>query len=115
MKDFNRASTAQSINLVEATMQDAAATHDAPTRTGFDPSWQSAPPTSGGLIGTGDILSVSFFERDGLNLFATGNDGNARIDGLRVDPSGIIQLPYAGDVHVAGLTPAEARRAIIGR
>jgi polysaccharide export outer membrane protein len=115
-KDFTRANTAQSINLVEATMQDALATHDTPSApTGFDPSWQAAPPADGGTIGVGDVLSVTFFERDGLNLFSTTTDGNSRLDGLKVSPAGLIQLPYAGDVHVAGLTPAEARHAIIAR
>jgi polysaccharide export outer membrane protein len=113
-KDFTHASQAQSINLVEATMQDAAATHDGPSvPTGFDPAWRAAPPSTGGVIGVGDVLSVTFFERDGLNLFSTATDGNARLDGLKVDPTGVIQVPYAGNVRVAGLTPAEARTAII--
>ena len=103
----------RSIDLVEATMQDAAATRTVAGTAGFSPAWQAAAPATSGTIGIGDVLAVTFYERDGLNLFAAGPDGNARIEGLRVDASGAIQLPYAGRVHVAGLSPAEARRAIV--
>lgn len=111
--DFSRANADQSINLVEATMQDAAATHTALGSAGFDPSWRTAPASAGGVIGIGDVVSVTFFERDGLNLFTAGQDGNARLEGLKVDRSGAIQLPYVGRVQVAGRSPAEARDAIV--
>ena len=111
--DFSRAGEDRSIDLVEATMQDAAATRTTESVAGFDPAWRAAALSASGIIGVGDVLAVTFFERDGLNLFAPGTDGNARIDGLKVDASGGIQLPYAGRIHVAGLSPAEARRAIV--
>ena len=111
--DFARAASDRSINLVEATMQDAAETHTDLGSAGFDPSWRTAQAPAGGVIGIGDVLSVTFFERDGLNLFTAGTDGNARLDGLKVDRSGTIQLPYVGRVQVAGRSPAEARDAIV--
>lgn len=112
--DFTRAAADRSIDLVEATMQDAAATHTGLRSPGFDPSWRTGTAPAGGVIGIGDVLSVTFFERDGLNLFVAGPDGNARLDGLKVDASGSIQLPYVGRVQVAGRSPAEARHAIVG-
>lgn len=111
--DFARASEDRSIDLVEATMQDAAATRSITNSPGFDRAWQDVPPATSGVIGVGDVLSVTFFERDGLNLFTADTDGNARLDGLKVDSTGSIQLPYAGRVHVAGLSPDAARRAIV--
>jgi len=110
--DFARASADRSIQLIEATSADAAATRQ-PLPTGFDPAWQTAGPPAFSAIGAGDQLTVTLFERDGLNLFAAGPDGSSRFEGVVVDTTGAIQLPYIGRVHVAGLNPMEARSAIL--
>jgi len=113
--DFMRAGAERSIDLVEASMQDAVASRAA-LPTGFDAAWRSALPAPAGVIGPGDIVAVSLFERDGLNLFPAGTDGSSRYEGLMVDPNtGAIQLPYVGQVTIAGLTPIQARGAIVAR
>jgi len=64
-------------------------------------------------IGVGDQLTVTLFERDGLNVFAAAPDGSSRFEGVVVDSTGSIQLPYIGRVYVVGLSPTEARSAIL--
>lgn len=110
--DFARAGSDGSINLVETTMQDAITSREA-LPTGFDEAMRGAPAEPPGQIGRGDVLTVALFERDGLNLFAPGPDGSSRFEGLVVDPNGAIQLPYVGQIHLAGLTVPAARTAIL--
>jgi polysaccharide export outer membrane protein len=71
-------------------------------------------------IGVGDGLAVTVFEHGAAALFGTtvGVNGEARggateIPKLFVDPAGNIALPFGGEVHVAGLTPTQAARAIV--
>lgn len=109
-----RAGANGSIQLVDASMPDAMATQEG-RFVGFALGWTAAPVATSNVIGVGDVLSVGLFERDGLNLFASGPDGSARFDGVPVDSSGTIQLPYVGQVQVAGLTVAQARTAILKR
>lgn len=110
--DFARANADGAIVLIEATMADAATTrHSLPI--GFDAGWRDAAPPAFSAIGVGDLLDISLFERDGLNLFAPGPDGTSRFEGVAVDVGGAIQLPFVGRVPVAGLTPMEARAAIL--
>jgi polysaccharide export outer membrane protein len=111
-RDFARADADRSIQLIEATMADAAATRQAGP-AGFDPAWRLEAAATFSAIGVGDQLTVVLFERDGLNVFAAGPDGSSRFEGVAVDAAGMIQLPYIGSVHVAGLTPIEARAAIL--
>lgn len=112
-KEFLRADEAQSIDLVTPTLQDALQTRDT-TPGVFGPEWQGTGSVSD-VIGVGDVLAVTIFERDGLNLFPAGSDGGSRIQGLIVDSSGNIQIPYAGAVKVGGLTPNQARNSVMGR
>ena len=112
--DFTQAGANSSIDLVEATMQDAADQHPEPPAD-FPSEWRSLPATLANTIGPGDVLSVSIFERDGLNLFPPGSDGGDTIAGLTVEKGGAIQLPYIGVVQIAGLTPIEARRPILNK
>ena len=111
-RDFTRAGAEGSIQLVEATMADAVEARQ-PRPLGFDPAWREAAASSFSEIGIGDQLTVTLFERDGLNVFAAGPDGYSRFEGVVVDAAGTIQLPYIGRVHVAGLSPIEARCAIL--
>ncbi len=50
----------------------------------------------------GDTLAVSMYDFPDLK---------DAID-VTVDPQGMIHLPYAGSIHIAGLTPSQAERAI---
>lgn len=112
--DFARAERESSIRLVEATMADAAASQSN-VDASFVPDWIAAPEAQTDLIGAGDLLSIGLSENDGLNLFPSNGQGTFRFDGLPVDPSGAIQLPYVGQVRVAGLTPLDARAEILKR
>jgi polysaccharide export outer membrane protein len=70
-----------------------------------------APAAPLGRIGAGDLLQVTLWEADptgatllmppGLNV------------SLRVDPTGLIELPYVGSLPVAGRTPLAVQRGIM--
>jgi polysaccharide export outer membrane protein len=74
---------------------------------------QAPPPTD--RIGPGDILDVNIYEA-GVTLFSAGGSGVAsqvganpgvqvqKLPPTRVDDLGNIVIPYAGKLHVAGLT-----------
>ncbi|WP_395944139.1 polysaccharide biosynthesis/export family protein [Brevundimonas sp.] len=81
------------------------------------------------LIGEGDTLSVSIYDPSG-GLFggalgsAVGGvaptlGGAQALQGLTVDRSGSVAVPFAGQVRVEGLTPPQAaaaiRRALVGK
>lgn len=80
----------------------------------------SEAPTD--VIGVGDTLAVSIFEPGG-GLFSGGSSataaGNQTLPPLVVNRGGAVPIPFAGDVQVEGLTPAQAsaavRRALIGK
>jgi polysaccharide export outer membrane protein len=75
------------------------------------------------LIADGDVLSIAIFEAGAGGLFSrpmdlTGPSSGASSEDhqtlprIVVDRSGAVQIPFAGVVHVAGLTPAQASEAI---
>jgi polysaccharide export outer membrane protein len=71
------------------------------------------------LVGVGDGLSVTVYERGVGSLFSQGvgqygddHAGANTIPLLFVDGSGDIALPFGGRVQVAGLTTAQAARVI---
>jgi polysaccharide export outer membrane protein len=84
----------------------------------------------GGVIGAGDVLAISIFEANG-SLFSSGGSSSNSNSGsgsrgssqglplIAVDTSGAINLPFAGQVQVAGLSSAQAataiRRALAGK
>lgn len=84
----------------------------------------SEAPTD--VIGIGDTLAVSIFEPGG-GLFSGGSGGSGAstaagqqsLPPLVVNRNGAVPVPFAGDVPVQGLTPAQAsaavRRALIGK
>ena len=85
----------------------------------------AATPSVGGLIGPGDVLSISIFEPGG-SLFGSGggSSGNARtgnqaLPASTVDRSGFVSIPFAGQIQVAGMTTTGAaaaiRRGLIGK
>jgi polysaccharide export outer membrane protein len=63
------------------------------------------------LIGVGDGLTVTIFDR-GSDALGVGPISNGTIPKLVVDGRGNIALPYTSDVHVAGMTTAQAAQAI---
>lgn len=92
-------------------------------RGGLD--WAVPPPIEDRLVvGPGDVLSIRLFEV-GIRLFSgTGassdaaSDVGARSENLpevRVDEQGDIALPYAGQIHVAGLAANEIEEQIARR
>ena len=72
------------------------------------------PPTD--MVGPGDVLDINIYEA-GVTLFAGGSNagGGAATPGVqvqklpptRIDDLGDITVPYAGTLHVAGLTVGE--------
>lgn len=83
---------------------------------------REAPPTD--MVGSGDILDINIYEV-GVTLFAnssnagqltqmTANPGVQvqKLPPTRIDDQGDINIPYAGTLHVAGLTTGQVEAAI---
>lgn len=103
--------------------------------TGMFDSFGDSGPVGGAApdlrIGVGDAVAVSIWEVGGAGLFAgpaaslrgtaadigAGDVGSstATIPSQIVSADGDITMPFAGRVHVAGMTPAQAEAAIRGR
>jgi polysaccharide export outer membrane protein len=80
----------------------------------------------GATIGRGDSLSISLYEAPPAVLFgstildARTAEGGQTSKGLTVndqvvDRNGRITVPFAGEISVAGRTPAEVQRTIVSR
>jgi polysaccharide export outer membrane protein len=75
------------------------------------------------VINIGDVLSISIWEAGSGSLFSTPTapgqpmpaSRSALLPNMAVQPDGMITVPYAGRVAVAGLEPAAAESAIAGR
>ena len=107
-----------SIKLVE--LEDIASLPVAPAHVADSLSNLEPPPTD--MVGPGDVLEITIYE-SGVTLFGGGAakiapEGAAfdpsakseKLPGTRVDDAGDIQLPYAGRLHVAGLTVGAIER-----
>ena len=72
----------------------------------------------GGMIGPGDILSISIFEPSGSLFGAGGNSsgvarsGNQSLPPITVDRNGFIAIPFAGQIQVSSMTTADAASAV---
>jgi polysaccharide export outer membrane protein len=72
------------------------------------------------LIADGDVLSIAVFEAGAGALFGraaldqSGANNQQAFPRLIVDRAGDVAFPFAGEVHVAGLTPTQAGDAIRG-
>ncbi len=70
-------------------------------------------PVHAERIGVGDVLQVMIWEADPGGLFASNGIVNrGSIPSVVVDTSGLIDIPYAGTVRAAGLTPRQVAAAI---
>ena len=80
------------------------------------------PPTD--MIGPGDVLDINIYEA-GVTLFSTSGGGGGvsqiaanpgvqvqKLPPTRVDDLGDITIPYAGTLHVAGITTGEVEAVI---
>jgi polysaccharide biosynthesis/export protein len=116
------------VDLTYAATQEIAA--HSPATIGLLAAQTSTAPND--LIADGDDVSVSIFEPGDGGLFArslgpanlgvapvTPQSGQQALPRLVVDRDGDLDIPYAGEVHVAGLTPRDAaeqiRRALSGK
>jgi len=78
-------------------------------------------PTSAPVIGIGDIVRVNIWEAAPGNLFNVSNAGSALVGAAGgtvipeqvVQPGGTINVPFAGDIKVAGKLPREVETSIV--
>lgn len=70
-------------------------------------------------IGSGDILNIVVWDHPQLALSAAGSVGSDAAatassvgNGYNVNPDGLIQFPYIGNIKLAGLTETQARDQI---
>jgi polysaccharide export outer membrane protein len=78
----------------------------------FSKRFSSARPATGQVIGIGDVLNISVFEAGQGGLFSS--DSGARIQfPITVGSSGMITIPYAGEIKAAGRTTEALEKAII--
>jgi polysaccharide export outer membrane protein len=74
----------------------------------------------GSAIGVGDILGITIFERGAGGLFIPSEPGTrsgnfVALPPQQVDAAGTIIVPFAGAVHVAGMSPQAVARALQNR
>ncbi|MEM9330628.1 MAG: polysaccharide biosynthesis/export family protein [Pseudomonadota bacterium] len=67
---------------------------------------------SSGVIGPGDVLSVTIFEAGGGGLFSTDERKNVDFD-LTVQEDGNVSVPFAGYVRASGRRVNQIRQAIV--
>ncbi len=81
-------------------------------RFGFSRVFGSKAGQEVPVIGVGDALTVVVFEAGPDGLFSS-SDKRATSVPVVVEPNGEVQIPYAGSIRFAGLTIAQARRAVV--
>jgi polysaccharide biosynthesis/export protein len=83
---------------------------------GFGDRFGRGNPVRSDRIGVGDILLVRIWEADPQGLFASaGLVDRGEIPAVEVDSTGLITIPYAGDLQAAGRTPREIADSIVER
>ena len=63
-------------------------------------------------IKTGDKLTLAVWDNDDSSLLSSPGQKVIQMPDLRVSSTGTIFMPYVDEVHVAGMTPSEARKVI---
>lgn len=66
-------------------------------------------------LGAGDVLRVQMFETSAAGALFSGSGGAGLLDQVVIDEQGRINLPYAGRLQAAGLTPAQLQTRIAER
>jgi polysaccharide biosynthesis/export protein len=64
-------------------------------------------------VGPGDVLKVRIFERYGGNIFPTIQTGGADLGVQRVAEDGTVNVPFVGNVQVAGLDLHQIEQRIV--
>lgn len=64
------------------------------------------------IIAAGDRFDVTIWSNEDNGLLTVGGQKTTPLPGLKVSEDGSLFLPYAGAVHVSGMTVDEARQAI---
>ena len=83
---------------------------------GFGDRFGRGQPVRADRIGIGDVLLVRIWEADPAGLFASaGLVDRGEIPAVEVDSTGVITIPYAGDIQAAGRTPREVADSIVER
>ena len=66
-------------------------------------------------LGPGDVLRVQMFETSAAGTLFSGTTGAGVLDQVVIDERGRINLPYAGRLQAAGMTPAQLQTKIAAR
>ncbi|KQQ47920.1 hypothetical protein ASF58_00710 [Methylobacterium sp. Leaf125] len=90
------------------------------TTVGATPSFRSLANRSGGSqgrIAIGDVLAITVFEAQSGGLFipsdSSSRSGNfVQVPNQQVDASGMVSVPYAGSIRVAGRTADQVGKEI---
>jgi polysaccharide biosynthesis/export protein len=83
---------------------------------GFGDRFGRGQPVRADRIGIGDVLLVRIWEADPAGLFSSsGLVDRGEIPAVEVDASGMISIPYAGDIQAAGRTPRQVSESIVER
>ena len=64
------------------------------------------------LIAPGDVLKVSVWDAEDNSLLTTQGQRMAQLQDIQVSADGRIFVPFVGDIRVAGMAPATARKRI---
>lgn len=99
------------VHIVTVTPEIAAASRLV-TPLSFGPGFLDASTISPDTISSGDRVSVTVWENVDNGLLAGVGQKNTVLQDLQVDQAGNIYVPYAGQVHAAGLTPNALRGKI---
>jgi len=83
---------------------------------GFGDRFGRGQPVRADRIGIGDVLLVRIWEADPAGLFSSsGLVDRGEIPAVQVDGTGMISIPYAGDIQAAGRTPRQVSEAVVAR
>lgn len=81
----------------------------------------AGPASREGFIGVGDIVNITIFEASAGGLFIPADGAASRggnfvpIPPQQVETSGMITVPYAGQIRAAGRTPQQVSKEISDR
>ncbi len=75
-------------------------------------SWPHSVATPVMEVRVGDQVEVIVWDSDSSSLITTAGQRSVALPVMRVDSAGVINLPYGGQVVIAGLSPETARAQI---